>query len=207
MGFLGGLEGFLGIGGKQGQDPVKANQQDDLKAQQDEKAAGKQKYTFQIRVDDTFKLGDLKVGHAWVAMVSPDQKVQSWGFWGQAKITPLNAFKWVPGVVHSPDIAHAPTAIHTYEIDGAPAQNMLKAVQQREASPGQYQLFQRNCVNFVVDMCHAAGIEPPGFSNLGVANPEQLGRSITKLNASEGENALGDRVAAAPPPGQGGHPA
>jgi hypothetical protein len=160
-----------------------------------------QKYKFQVLVDGDVHLQSLKVGHAWVRLIAPDNHVQSWGFWPKDNLNIFTALLNHPGQVRSPDITHSPTALDEHEIDGAAAERMQKAAADRKAAPGDYNLLHRNCVHFSSDMCAAAGVSIPGFSTLGIANPSKLADSIEKANAAQGHDAM-DRPVLAGNPGE-----
>ncbi len=166
--------------------------------EQPAQAADGRKFKFQILTDEQAHFTDisyytgLKVGHAWVRMITPEQSVTSWGFWPADghKVNPLMPWKSIAGQVRSPDDTHSPTGMHTYEIDAEAAQRMETAAARRAASPGEYNLFHRNCVNFAHDMCDAAGVSAPSLSTLGIANPNALQAGIEKLNQQKGEDAM-----------------
>jgi hypothetical protein len=163
------------------------------------------KWKLQILADEELRftsLKNLKVGHAWVRLLDPHQQVQSWGFWPKTPISlkwyaPWKVADSVPGMVRHPDDTHSPNAVHTYDIDQAAAEKMQNSAAERVASPGSYNLFHRNCVNFAIDMCRAAGVSAPSFSTLTIANPNALHDGIEKMNAKKGEDAMEHKL---PPP-------
>src|SRR5581483_504585 len=117
---------------------------------------------------------------AWVRLVSGDQQT-SWGFWPVGKFS-LD-LRSLPGEVHSPDDAHSPTAMHTYELDAAAAEKAHEKAEEIKKSPPDYNLFNHNCVWFATTVAQAAGITPPNFRGLlGIANPNAMASALTQLN-------------------------
>lgn len=204
------LPALDGAGPAQAQPQAKAADASPAGAQAD-----RPKPKFVMLVDDKTTIGaeaqrirgghGLTAGHAWCGLEENGQRT-TWGYWGVG-FSFKEPWKSCPAEVRSPDTAHAPTAEHHYDIDVGAGERVKQHAAQVKASPGSYNLFRHNCVNFAVDMARAAGVAPPSFSTLGVANPDKLADNIRKMNAAQGEDGMERPVATAgnPPPGGGGH--
>ncbi len=173
---------------------------DSRRQREGENAAGG--FKFQLLVDREARWSELEfwsrlaVGHAWIRLIEPTGSYDSWGFWPQDKAQVSLRAPWrsVPGSVHHPDEAHAPNAIHSYDIDAEAAERLEKEAESKTAAPPMYNLFSYNCVNFALDMAQVAGVAAPSASTLGVANPNDLFADIEKLNADRGLDPMGQRV-------------
>lgn len=84
----------------------------------------------------------------------------------------LNPFKWVPGRVEEPDMAHQPKGTIEYSLNMQELQNMLAYVEQKKNSD--YNLYRYNCTTFAVDAVKAAGKNAPGGSMMGICLPNAL---------------------------------
>src|SRR5258706_8071379 len=93
------------LGAEHDQAQAKANDKA-APAQEHANANPAQKYKFQILVDSDLHIQSLKLGHAWVRLITPDSQVSSWGFWPAHNLNLFSAFTSVKGQVRSPDNAH-----------------------------------------------------------------------------------------------------
>ncbi|HTM20933.1 MAG TPA: hypothetical protein VL172_10505 [Kofleriaceae bacterium] len=165
-------------------------------------AAGKFKFQMladrEARWNESRFWKEFRIGHSWIRLIDPAGAVDSWGYWpdlwGGHAVDPKHPWKSVPGKVLHPDTEHAPNAIKTYEIDAKQAGKLTKAANDKEASPGSYNLFTYNCTTFVQDMARHAGVPVPSASTLGVANPNDLFQAIEKLNRNDGLDAMGNAL-------------
>lgn len=84
----------------------------------------------------------------------------------------LNPFKWVPGRVEEPDLAHQPKGTIEYSLNMDELKKMLAYVDSKRNSD--YNLYRFNCTTFAVDAVKAAGKNAPGGSMMGVCLPNAL---------------------------------
>jgi hypothetical protein len=92
----------------------------------------------------------------------------------------LNPFKWVPGRVEEPDLAHAPKGTVEYSLNLQELKNMLAYVEGKKNA--NYNLYRFNCTTFAVDAVKAAGKSAPGGSMLGVCLPNALYADMDKMS-------------------------
>ena len=155
-----------------------------------------EKVKFQLLADREATWGqsrywkEFAIGHAWIRMIKPSGATDSWGYWpdleGGHAVDPHAPWKSVPGRVRHPDTDHSPNAMQTHEIDAEHAAKVEKAANDKEASPGNYNLFSYNCTTFAAQMAKIAGVPVPSFSTLGIANPNALFSGIESDNKQKG---------------------
>lgn len=99
----------------------------------------------------------------------------------------LNPFKWVPGRVEEPDLAHQPKGTIEYSLNMEELKKMLGYVEgKRDAN---YNLYRYNCTTFAVDAVKAAGKDAPGGSMLGVCLPNALYKDMYERQ-QEGDSSV-----------------
>lgn len=192
MGFGKGTQEVEAENQKQKQETPEAEQQ----AVEPAKEAADKKVKFQILADAGAYYAGIpataNVGHAWIRVLDQEAGNPSYGFYPAGKM-PQDLRTSVKGAVHSPDVSHSPTAIHTYEVSPEQAQAVTRAAEAERASPRNYNLFSHNCVHFATEMAGVAGVSAPSFQGvLGIANPSALASGITAMNKGEGKDAMGN---------------
>ena len=132
---------------------------------------------------------EFAIGHAGSRSSRP-AATDSWGYWpdlegGHAARSATRRGSRCRARLH-PDTDHSPNAIQTHEIDAEHAEKVEKAANDKEASPGSYNLFSYNCTTFATQMAKIAGVPVPSFSTLGIANPNSLFAGHRERNKAKG---------------------
>jgi hypothetical protein len=99
----------------------------------------------------------------------------------------LNPFKWVPGRVEEPDLAHQPKGTIEYSLNMDELKKMLAYVDTKRNSD--YNLYRFNCTTFAVDAVKAAGKNAPGGSMMGICLPNALYADMYE-RSQEGDSSV-----------------
>ena len=134
--------------------------------------------------------GNLNVGHAWVDIVKPNGRPDSWGF-SAADVSsfPVSTpWKDVAGVVLHPDGSSGASGQLTERID---EEQLEKGEKWADGKRGaKYNLFGLNCAKFATSMFEEATAKkaPTGLFGALIANPNSLSDAINKHLEKEAEN-------------------
>jgi hypothetical protein len=107
-----------------------------------------------------------------------------------------NPFKWVPGRVEEPDMAHQPKGTIEYDLSQTQVDSLMKYIDTKRNA--NYNLYSFNCTTFGVDAVKAAGKSGPSGSMMGICLPNALykdmyeqseagDKSVTLAPLAEGE--------------------
>jgi hypothetical protein len=107
-----------------------------------------------------------------------------------------NPFKWVPGRVEEPDMAHSPKGTIEYDLNQPEVDSLMKYIDTKRNA--NYNLYSFNCTTFGVDAVKAAGKSGPSGSMMGICLPNALykdmyeqseagDKSVTLAPLAEGE--------------------
>ncbi len=107
-----------------------------------------------------------------------------------------NPFKWVPGRVEEPDMAHQPKGSIEYDLTQTQVDSLMNYIDTKRNA--NYNLYSFNCTTFGVDAVKAAGKSAPSGSMMGICLPNALykdmyeqsqagDKSVTLAPLAEGE--------------------
>jgi hypothetical protein len=83
-----------------------------------------------------------------------------------------NPFKWVPGRVEEPDMAHSPKGTIEYDVTQSQVDSLMGYIDSKRNA--NYNLYSFNCTTFGVDAVKAAGKSAPSGSMMGICLPNAL---------------------------------
>jgi hypothetical protein len=83
-----------------------------------------------------------------------------------------NPFKWVPGRVEEPDMAHQPKGTIEYDLTQPQVDSLMSYIDTKRNA--KYNLYSFNCTTFGIDAVKAAGKDAPSGSMMGICLPNAL---------------------------------
>ena len=151
-----------------------------------------------VHYNEVCGFGPYQGGNTWVKLIGPEGVAQSWGYFPmQHEEVPLKPSQG--HIVDPSTTGYMADQIRSFEIDASKATAVASLAEQKRAQPGEYDVLENNCADFVMEVAEVAGVTV-SLSEILLPNQKALLQRMAQLRAEKAGGGKSKEVAAQPPP-------